>query len=124
MLLNMMFIKVAPELSADLYKGKSVTASFIFRFLQAKTKTDQYSFFPRNRNGYEWMKKYVDPDFRYLLTVGRMWTKMALTLSDSTFIPFNLTRYAERLAYYAHKFDEDHMAILKPHNISLGKSRN
>ena len=69
---------------------------------------------------FHWLSKYVDPDFRYHLTVGKMWIKLGLLLADSLILPFNLSRAANKLNYYAKKFADDHKSILQPQGISSG----
>ena len=69
---------------------------------------------------FDWMTKYVDPDFRYHLTVGKMWLKLGLLLADSLIIPFNLSRAAANLDSYAKKFAKDYKSILGRQGISSG----
>ena len=69
---------------------------------------------------FKWMEKYVDPDFRYHLTVGKMWLKLGLLLADSLVLPFNLSRAAANVKYYALKFQKDHKKYLNPHGIYSG----
>ena len=43
------------------------------------------------------MKRFVDPDFRYHVTVAKVWMQLALSLADSIILPFNVRRYGENL---------------------------
>ena len=59
-------------------------------------------------DNFYWLSKFLDPDFRYHLSVAQMWALFALKLADATILPFNLQRGAERIKYYAQKFKKDH----------------
>ena len=69
---------------------------------------------------FDWMTKWVDPDFRYHLTVGKMWLQLGLLLADSLVIPFNLSRAAAKLDGYAKKFAKDYKSTLDKQSISCG----
>jgi len=45
----------------------------------------------------EWMKKFVDPDFRYHTTIAKIWTQVVLLLADTQLLPFNFIRYSDSL---------------------------
>ena len=69
------------------------------------------------------MSKFLDPDFRYHLSVGQMWAMLALRLADSNVIPYNLKRGAEVIKYFADKFKKDHQAAyLDAQGIKSGRS--
>ena len=69
-------------------------------------------------DNFHWLTTFVDPDFRYHLTIGKIWIKLGLLLADSLILPFNLSRAADNLEYYVNKFAKDHKKILSPQNIS------
>ena len=69
-------------------------------------------------DNFHWLTTYVDPDFRYHLTIGKIWIKLSLLLADSLVLPFNLSRAAGKLEHYVNKFAKDHKKILSPQNIS------
>ena len=46
-----------------------------------------------------WLKKFVDPDFRYHVTIAKIWTQLILLLADTTVLPFNFIRYSDSLSY-------------------------
>lgn len=73
---------------------------------------------------FDWMSKYVDPDFRYHLTVGKMWLKLGLLLADSQILPFNLSRAATKVKYYADKFAKDYNPYLARQGLSAGIACN
>ena len=79
-----------------------------------------YPMYHSMHENFHWLSTFVDPTFRYHLTVGKMWVKLGLLLADSLMLPFNLSRAANKLEYYAKKFAKDHESILTPQNISTG----
>ena len=80
-----------------------------------------YPMYHSRHDTFEWMTEFVDPDYRYHLTVGKMWLKLGLLLADSLILPFNLPRAAAKVDHYAKKFDKDHRKYLQPQGISCGK---
>ena len=46
-----------------------------------------------------WMKKFVDPDFRYHTTIGKIWTQIILLLTDTSILPLNFERYSDSLHF-------------------------
>ena len=69
------------------------------------------------------MKRFVDPDMRYHVTIGKVWTQIALYLADAIILPFNLRRYGDSLLKKAKEFESIHKNIGKPSfAVSLGKS--
>ena len=79
-----------------------------------------YPMYHSIHDNFHWLTTYVDPDFRYHLTVSKMWIKLGLLLADSLILPFNLLRAADKLECFAKKFAKDHTEILSPQNISTG----
>jgi len=92
------------------------------RYMYEKKRGTKYAYmYPMYHSMHEnfhWLSTFVDPTFRYHLTVGKMWVKLGLLLSDSLILPFNLSRAADKLEYYAKKFAKDHESILTPQSIS------
>lgn len=54
-----------------------------------------------------WMKKFVDPDFRYHAIIAQVLTRVILLLADSTLLPFNLVRYSKRLVNRINKLERN-----------------
>merc|ERR1711924_60273 len=48
-------------------------------------------------DNFEWLTKFVDPDFRYHTTIAKVLTQMVLSFADSTLLPFNFIRYSSNL---------------------------
>ena len=46
-----------------------------------------------------WMKKFVDPDFRYHTTIAKIWTQIILLLVDTSILPLNFERYSDSLHF-------------------------
>ena len=69
---------------------------------------------------FHWMKTFVDPDFLYHRAVAQIWLQFAVLLSDSVILPFNCTRYAQRLLEYAGDIVKNHGETLRKNNITLG----
>ena len=51
----------------------------------------------------DFLKKFIDPDFRYHATVGKVWTQLILLLADTLILPFNFERYSDSLSYRVKK---------------------
>ncbi len=84
-------------------------------------KADQYSAYHSIHDNFHLMSTWIDPDFKYHLSVATMWAKMGLKLADSTVLPFNLQRYARKILGYAKFFKKSHKELTDPHGISFGK---
>lgn len=93
--------------------------SFTIAFKLPGTKyAYMYPMYHSMHENFDWMSRYVDPDFRYHLTVGKMWIKLGLLLADSHILPFNLSRSAAKLKSYADKFASDYKPYLDKQKIS------
>ena len=66
-----------------------------------------------------WMSKYVDPEFKYHTTVGKLWSGYALVLAESPVIPYDLVTYATQLKYFFGQFKSAYGSMLARRNISL-----
>lgn len=81
----------------------------------------QYSAYHSIHDNFHLMSTWIDPKFKYHLTVARMWVKIALKLADEVVLPFNLHRYAEKILSLAKFFKASHAPITDPHGIDYGK---
>eukprot|EP00794_Sanderia_malayensis_P015765 gene15765-17356_t len=95
-----------------------VDLRYMFAKLPGTTYPYMYPMYHSLHDTFRWMTKFVDPDYRYHLTTGKMWASLGLILADSLVLPFNLSRAADKVSYYASKFDKDHKQYLSPQNIS------
>ena len=67
------------------------------------------------------MLKFIDPDYRYHTLLAKIWLLYTVELADTIVLPFNLTRYANRVYDDVVMLEVDFQEILTPQNISLGK---
>ena len=51
-------------------------------------------------DNFEYMSKYIDPDFAYHRLLAQIWGILTLELADSFIIPFNYVDYADALSRY------------------------
>ncbi|MBI4466473.1 MAG: M28 family metallopeptidase [Acidobacteria bacterium] len=51
-------------------------------------------------DGFVWMARFGDPEFRYHAAMARLWGVMALRLANADLLPFEPEAYAEALAAY------------------------
>ncbi|XP_057304866.1 N-acetylated-alpha-linked acidic dipeptidase 2-like [Hydractinia symbiolongicarpus] len=66
-----------------------------------------------------WMSKFVDPEYKYHLTIGKLWMGQALRFADADIIPFDLQAYMEQVKEYFDRFEKKYRTMLKPRSISL-----
>ena len=76
-------------------------------------------------DSFDWMSKFVDPSFEHHVTIGQLWLKHALILSNSLIIPFDVEGFCQQMETYFHEFEGEYSSSLKQHNVSLefAKSR-
>ncbi len=48
-------------------------------------------------DSYRWMTRFGDPGFRYMTVMAEVWGRMALRLANADVIPYDFTRYADRV---------------------------
>ena len=59
---------------------------------------------------------------RYHTMVTKLWVQLTLEMADELILPYNLTRYAEKIAYDTEVFETNFNELFKPTGISLGKT--
>lgn len=74
-------------------------------------------------DNYHYFKQFIDPDMRYHVTMTKVWTRHLLQLSDDILLPFNLTRYAEKINLDFELFNATYFSMVEEQNIELGKCR-
>ena len=87
---------------------------------QNKWSVSGYPVYHSVHDSFHWMKYFVDRDFEYHRAIAQIWLELSLQLSDSVILPFNCSRFAERLADYAGAFEKLYGQTLAQHNIPLG----
>merc|ERR1719494_53052 len=75
-------------------------------------------------DNYNWMHRFIDPDMRYHTMVTKLWVQLTLEMADELILPYNLTRYAEKIAYDTEVFETNFNELFKPTGISLESVRN
>lgn len=90
--------------------------------VQKKWSVSNYPVYHSVHDTFHWMKTFVDRDFEYHRAVAQLWLQISLTLADQPLIPFNCTKYADRLTYYAKDINNKYENILTQQNITLGRS--
>ena len=73
-------------------------------------------------DNYNYISKFIDPDYRYHTLLAKIWLLYTVELADTIVLPFNLTRYANRVYDDVVMLELDFQEIFTPQNISLGKS--
>ena len=71
-------------------------------------------------DNYNYISKFIDPDYRYHTLIAKIWFLYTAELADAIVLPFNLTRFADRLLGDVATLEIDFQEIFTPHNISLG----
>ncbi|XP_065058247.1 N-acetylated-alpha-linked acidic dipeptidase 2-like [Rhopilema esculentum] len=97
-------------------------SSVDLKYTYAKTRGTRYPLgnpmYHSTFDTFDWLKKFIDPDFGYHLLIGKLWMKTTLNLADSTILRFNLTRAANAIYNYAVAFKNRHDGYISPQNIS------
>ena len=70
---------------------------------------------------FHWVKTFVDRDFHYHRAVAQVWIQLGLVMADSPILPFNCSRFAQKLKGYTEKLAKDYGQKLLGQNITLGK---
>ena len=71
-------------------------------------------------DSFHWMTKFVDPEFKHHLTLGRIWAQMAMKLTDQVLLPFNFTRLAWKLSRCHFNLKRKYGDAFRKHGIKLG----
>lgn len=80
------------------YNGLGIPSmDFRYTFDTKEQGVFKYPVYHTIHDNFEWLTKFVDPDFRYHTSVAKVLTQMVLSLSDSTLLPFNFIRYSSNL---------------------------
>ncbi|KAI5779989.1 N-acetylated-alpha-linked acidic dipeptidase-like protein [Geopyxis carbonaria] len=66
----------------------------------ALSKDDPVYHYHSNYDSFHWMEKFGDPTFDYHVAMTKIWGLIALNLSESPVVQFNVTKYATDLGRY------------------------
>ena len=72
-------------------------------------------------DNFNYVSKFIDPDFRYHTLIAKIWLLYTVEVADARVLPFNITRFADKLFRDVQMLEEDFQKISVPKNISLGK---
>lgn len=70
---------------------------------------------------FRWVKKFVDPEFRYHSTITKVVLQLIFDIADSKLLPFDLNRLTSSLEGYGQDLQKNNNRVLSAHGISLGK---
>ena len=71
-------------------------------------------------DNFNYVTKFIDPDFRYHTLIAKIWLLYTLEVADARVLPFNITRFADKLFSDVKILEKDFLKMTSPNNISLG----
>lgn len=94
-------------------------------FINNKTQAIPYPVYHALADTYDWIKQYIDPDFRLHLTLAKLAATFLLRLSDEPLLPMNSVSDYTQVLRLSLKYVEDKFSeLLQSRNISLEFLRN
>ncbi|KFO28427.1 aminopeptidase NAALADL1 [Fukomys damarensis] len=91
-----------------------------YTYDRSKTSARIYPTYHTAFDTFEYVEKFVDPDFSSHQAVARMAGSVLLRLSDSFFLPLKVSDYSETLHGFLQAAQQDLRDLLEQHGISLG----
>ncbi|XP_054426596.1 aminopeptidase NAALADL1 [Pteronotus mesoamericanus] len=91
-----------------------------YTYDRSKTSARIYPTYHTAFDTFGYVDKFVDPGFSSHQAVAQTAGNVLLRLSDSLFLPLNVSDYSETLRSFLQAAQQDLGALLEPHNISLG----
>lgn len=79
------------------YKGVGVSSADFSYFFGHEKKMRLYPVYHTQEDTFYWVKKFVDPEFKFHEAMAKFQGGMLLDLADSPILPFGLTRLAEAI---------------------------
>lgn len=80
------------------YNGLGIPSmDFRYTFDTREQGVFKYPVYHTIHDNFEWLTKFVDPDFRYHTAIAKVLTQMTLSFADSTLLPFNFIRYSSNM---------------------------
>lgn len=74
-------------------------------------------------DNFDWMSRFVDPTFKYHLTLGKLWLMHTLILADSAIIPLDIKTYCEQLQKNFFELEKKYASLFRQYNISTQYAR-
>ncbi|XP_005351841.1 N-acetylated-alpha-linked acidic dipeptidase-like protein [Microtus ochrogaster] len=90
-----------------------------YTYDRSKTSARIYPTYHTAFDTFEYVKKFLDPDFSSHQAVGRTAASVLLRLSDSLFLPLHVSDYSETLHSFLNAAQRDLGTLLEQHGISL-----
>nr|XP_048313839.1 aminopeptidase NAALADL1 [Myodes glareolus] len=90
-----------------------------YTYDRSKTSARIYPTYHTAFDTFDYVVKFLDPDFSSHQAVGRTAGSVLLRLSDSLFLPLNVSDYSETLHSFLRAAQTDLGTLLEQHNISL-----
>ncbi|GAB1302086.1 Aminopeptidase NAALADL1 [Apodemus speciosus] len=91
-----------------------------YTYDQSKTSARIYPTYHTAFDTFDYVEKFLDPDFSSHQAVARTAGSVLLRLSDSLFLPLNVSDYSETLQSFLQAAQDDLGTLLEKQNISLG----
>ncbi|XP_006179613.2 aminopeptidase NAALADL1 [Camelus ferus] len=91
-----------------------------YNYDRSKTSARIYPTYHTAFDTFDYVDKFVDPGFSSHQAVARTAGSVLLRLSDSLFLPLNVSDYSETLRSFLQAAQQHLGALLKQHSISLG----
>ncbi|XP_061059605.1 aminopeptidase NAALADL1 [Eubalaena glacialis] len=91
-----------------------------YTYDRSKTSARIYPTYHTAFDTFDYVDKFVDPGFRSHQAVAQTAGSVLLRLSDSLFLPLNVSDYSETLRSFLQAAQQDLGGLLEQHNISLG----
>ncbi|XP_052047710.1 aminopeptidase NAALADL1 [Apodemus sylvaticus] len=91
-----------------------------YTYDQSKTSARIYPTYHTAFDTFDYVEKFLDPGFSSHQAVARTAGSVLLRLSDSLFLPLNVSDYSETLQSFLQAAQDDLGTLLEKQNISLG----
>uniref|UniRef100_A0A2K6GT91 Aminopeptidase NAALADL1 n=1 Tax=Propithecus coquereli TaxID=379532 RepID=A0A2K6GT91_PROCO len=91
-----------------------------YTYDQSKTSARIYPTYHTAFDTFDYVDKFVDPGFSSHQAVARTAGSVLLRLSDSFFLPLNVSDYSDTLRSFLQAAQQELGALLEQHSISLG----
>ncbi|KAM9081074.1 aminopeptidase NAALADL1 [Megaptera novaeangliae] len=91
-----------------------------YTYDRSKTSARIYPTYHTAFDTFDYVDKFVDPGFSSHQAVAQTAGSVLLRLSDSLFLPLNVSDYSETLRSFLQAAQQDLGGLLEQHNISLG----
>jgi N-acetylated-alpha-linked acidic dipeptidase len=66
----------------------------------------RFGTFRTSFDSYNYYTKFIDPTFKYIVGVTKLWGMIALQLIESRILPFDYSEYVDDLLYYTEKLEK------------------